>query len=168
MPVEPNPTVPNTLSAPECISDVERFMGVAGQSTVGQNMLQTTLYIGLMCEELAELLREMSLGGIDSAGRNELTECSERLRALSLAMRGGMFMGNVARADDTELLDGMLDTAWVALGAAISFSHNPAGAWREVVRANMDKFPGGKAVLDAGGKVVKPQGWRGPDLSEFL
>lgn len=151
-----------------CISDVKRFMTIAGQTTMGGNVAQTTLYIGLMCEELGEVLREVASGGVDSAGRTELTECADKLKALSLAMRNGIFMGNVQRADGTELLDGMLDTAWVALGAAISLSLDPTGAWREVLRANMDKFPGGVAQRDAGGKVVKPAGWCGPDLRQFL
>jgi predicted HAD superfamily Cof-like phosphohydrolase len=150
------------------VSAVREFMRIGGQTTNEFNPQQATMYIGLMCEELAETLRVVAEGGVDTNGKSELTDVAERLESLSMALRQGFYMGNVIRSTHTDLLDGMIDAAWVAFGGALSVSINAVAAWNEVARANFDKYPGGKATRDSGGKVLKPAGWRGPDLLPFV
>jgi predicted HAD superfamily Cof-like phosphohydrolase len=147
---------------------VREFMRLGGQTTDEFNAQQATMYLGLMCEELAETLGVVAEGAIDGNGRADIAALVTRLKSMSMALRQGIHMGDVMRCTHTELLDGMLDTAWVSFGAAISTSISAASAWQEVARANFDKFPNGQALRDAGGKVMKPAGWRGPDLLPFV
>jgi len=150
------------------VSAVREFMRIGGQTTNQFNPTQSTFYIGLMCEELAETLLCVAEGAVSEGGRSDLVAVIASLKKLSMDLRGGMHMGDVMRATHTELLDGMIDCAWVAFGAALSTSINAAGAWNEVARANFDKYPGGNVIRAADGKILKPVGWRGPDLLPFV
>ena len=147
---------------------VRKFMEMGGQTTNEFNAQQATLYVGLMCEELAEVLECVAQGSLDNAGGRDLYEAARRLKNLSSEFKQGFHMGAVMRCTHTDLLDGALDTAWVAFGTALSLSLNAGAAWCEVARANFDKYPGGHVLRDANGKIQKPVGWRGPDLLPFV
>ena len=147
---------------------VQEFMSQGGQTTSVRNPKQALMYIGLMCEELGEGLTVLAEAAVATSDKTTLERVAGELKRLSLSMRQGMHLGDMMRADQCELLDATLDTAWVAMGAALSMSTNAHGAWREVARANFDKYPGGQATRDAGGKIMKPADWRGPDLSPFV
>lgn len=147
---------------------VRKFMEMGGQTVNEFNAQQATMYIGLQCEELAEQLECVASGSLDNAGARDLYQASEMLKRLSSAFKQGFHMGAVMRCTHTDLLDGALDTAWVAFGTALSLSLNAGGAWCEVARANFDKYPNGNVLRDANGKIQKPLGWRGPDLLPFV
>lgn len=40
--------------------------------------------------------------------------------------------------------------------------------WREVHANNMSKLVDGTVIRDAGGKILKPEGWQPPDITEVL
>jgi predicted HAD superfamily Cof-like phosphohydrolase len=44
------------------------------------------------------------------------------------------------------------------------------GAWNEVLRSNMRKLDPKtqKAIRREDGKILKPEGWRPPDLTKFV
>lgn len=147
---------------------VRKFMQIGGQTVNEFNPQQATLYVGLICEEVAEMLEVVAGGALDTAGACELYETADSLKRLSSAFKQGFHMGALMRSTHTDLLDGALDTAWVAFGTALSLSLNAGGAWCEVARANFDKYPGGNVLRDANGKIQKPVGWRGPDLLPFV
>ena len=150
------------------IDAVGIFMNIAGQPIGRFNAEQAAKQIGFMCEELAETLECVKGGCIDKGSSYELSEAVLSLKRVAKLMKDGMHTGSVSRCDRLELLDGVLDTAWVAVGAAHAMSHNVRGAFEEIARANFDKFPNGKVTRDEGGKVVKPRDWRGPDLTPFV
>lgn len=150
------------------IPAVKRFMEIGGQTVNQFNPQQATMYIGLQCEELAEQLEVVAQGSLDNAGSRDLYEAAEMLKRLSSAFKQGFHMGSVMRCTHTELLDGALDTAWVAIGTALSVSLHAGAAWCEVARANFDKYPNGNVLRDANGKIQKPVGWRGPNLLPFV
>jgi predicted HAD superfamily Cof-like phosphohydrolase len=147
---------------------VMQFMEMGGQTVNQFNPQQATMYLGLQCEELAEQLEVVAQGSLDNAGSRDLYQAAEMLKRLSSAFKQGFHMGAVMRCTHTDLLDGALDTAWVAFGTALSISLHADAAWREVARANFDKYPDGKVIRDANGKIQKPVGWRGPDLLPFV
>lgn len=70
-----------------------------------------------------------------------------------------------AARDMPEFADGLVDLVWVVLGTAVEAGVPFDACWAEVRRANMDKA-GGK--LDASGKLLKPPGWRAPDIAAVL
>ena len=67
--------------------------------------------------------------------------------------------------DLVELADGIVDSIVVLLGAAVSFGIDIRPLWDEVHRANMEKVGGG---FRSDGKVMKPPGWRPPDIAGLL
>ena len=64
-----------------------------------------------------------------------------------------------------EFADGLVDLTWVVLGTAVVARLPFNELWEEVKRANMAK-EGGK--LDASGKLLKPPGWKPPDIESVL
>jgi predicted HAD superfamily Cof-like phosphohydrolase len=142
------------------VADVRRFTELAGCTTDRYNPQQTGLYVGLILEEVAELLE--SIGAVMTA---------ELLESIGRAFKRGDFAPSIEAASDVqrvEMLDACVDIAWVATGCALSQGADVLSAMKEVARANLDKFPGGVAVKDANGKVIKPDGWRGPDVAPFI
>lgn len=65
--------------------------------------------------------------------------------------------------DLVALLDGLVDTIVVAIGAMHSLGIDPDRAWSIVHAANMRKFPDGKPYYRHDGQIGKPPGWIGPE-----
>jgi predicted HAD superfamily Cof-like phosphohydrolase len=72
--------------------------------------------------------------------------------------------------DDIEQLDACMDMIWVILGFCHMKGYNIAGAWDEVVKTNMAKVDPvtGKVRRRADGKILKPEGWQPPDMTNFI
>lgn len=147
---------------------VQEFMTCGGMKTDEFDAGQACLYTGLQLEETAEKLEAVLTGCIDPSVIATIDYHARMLRNLSVRFKQGLHRGDIMRANREALLDADIDLAWVALGAAYSTSCNTAGAIAEVARANLDKFPGGVVTKDVNGKISKPAGWRGPDLSPFV
>lgn len=150
---------------PQAVRD---FMRAGEQTVDGFNATQATLYTGLQLEEMAEKLQAISTGCLTAAERTYLTDFASALMELSGEFKSGRHRGDIMRADREKLLDADIDLAWVSVGAAYSTSSNTSGAMGEVVRSNLDKVPGGVCRKDATGKIIKPFGWKGPNLSPFV
>lgn len=138
------------------IKDVEKFMEVADQ--IDRNTF--SLYIGLICEEMLEMLGALGFQG------TPLEEVEQRTKS------GEIDLDELSHEQQVELLDGLLDMIWVTIGAAISMGADVEGAWREVTASNMSKFWGWDdklyALRDKNGKVMKPPHYRRPELAKFL
>lgn len=148
---------------------VKTFMRIGGQSVTGYNPDQATLYVGLQLEEIAEGLQVISEGCVDNEARTRLMNVCIALSTLSGEFKRGMHRGDIMRCNLSDLLDSQIDSAWVALGGAMSVSTDAIGAINEVVRSNMDKFPGGVVTRHpVSGKILKPAGWTAPDLTPFV
>lgn len=75
--------------------------------------------------------------------------------------------------DLPEILDGAIDTAYVALTLAIRLvgPEKARDAWDAVVDANLAKVDGrhGPAIIDPDtGKIGKPKGWTAPDIKKIM
>lgn len=139
------------------VADVRRFTELAGCTTDQFNVRQTALYIGLQLEEMAEKLE--AAGAFVAAGY--VDEVADMFKQ-------GYYDASIGNADHEALLDADVDLAWVTIGSMLSQGADVLGAMKEVARANLDKFPGGVVTKDENGKVVKPNGWQGPDLSPYV
>lgn len=62
-------------------------------------------------------------------------------------------------------IDSLVDLIYVILGTAVAWGIDLDPYFWEVQRANMDKAGGPKR---ADGKVLKPEGWRPPDIEGIL
>ena len=140
------------------IQAVEKFVNAVSQTTDHFNVRQTALYTGLQVEELAEKLEAIGL-----------SVWAKDLYDLSASFKVGHYDDMVSRADREELLDADIDLAWVTFGSSLSQGADVAGAFGEVVRANLAKVgPDGVVLRDENGKIQKPAGWTPPCLDKFI
>ena len=66
-------------------------------------------------------------------------------------------------------LDGIIDSIWVLIGYGLARGYDMNGAWAEVARSNLEKINhDGVCEKDLNGKVMKPAGWRPPNLLPFI
>ncbi len=75
--------------------------------------------------------------------------------------------------DMVGVFDGAVDTIYVIVGMCLELGIPLAEGWAEVQRTNMQKViqqPDGayKVRRRADGKVLKPEGWKPPDLESIL
>ena len=72
--------------------------------------------------------------------------------------------------DNVEQLDALIDILVVTIGAIHSMGADAEGAWKEVLQTNLAKIDPstGKVNKREDGKVLKPEGWKGPNLVCFL
>ncbi len=76
-----------------------------------------------------------------------------------------------ARAGDmVEILDALADIGYILAGTIINHGMQDIydDAFDEVHRSNMAKLVDGKVHRRDDGKVLKPEGWQPPNLSQFL
>lgn len=121
--------------------DVNAFMSVSGQerpSTVNFEGWPADLRCDLLMEEMLEILV-----AVDERKKAETPAEKEKAEA--------------------DIVDGLVDLIYVAIGTASAAGVNLSPFWDEVHAANMRKFING-VVKNASGKVLKPEGWVGPDI----
>jgi predicted HAD superfamily Cof-like phosphohydrolase len=76
----------------------------------------------------------------------------------------------VTNNDGVETLDALIDILVVTIGAIHSLGGDAEGAWKEVMKTNFAKIDHetGKVRKREDGKVLKPVGWKAPELEPFL
>lgn len=69
-----------------------------------------------------------------------------------------------------EQLDALIDIMVVTVGAIQSLGADGEGAWKEVMSTNFAKIDSltGQVRKREDGKVLKPVGWRPPELSKYI
>jgi predicted HAD superfamily Cof-like phosphohydrolase len=72
--------------------------------------------------------------------------------------------------DRVEQLDALVDILVVTMGAIRAGGFDGEGAWKEVMKTNFAKIDPntGKVRKREDGKVLKPEGWKAPDLVHYL
>ena len=72
--------------------------------------------------------------------------------------------------DRVEQLDALIDILVVTVGAVQSLGADGEGAWKEVMSTNFAKIDSltGRVRKREDGKVLKPVGWRPPELSKYI
>ena len=72
--------------------------------------------------------------------------------------------------DRVEILDALIDIIVVTAGAINSMGANGEAAWDEVMRTSFAKIDQetGKVRKREDGKVLKPDGWKSPDLKPYI
>ena len=72
--------------------------------------------------------------------------------------------------DRKEQLDALIDILVVTIGAIRAGGMDGEGAWKEVMQTNFAKIDPdtGKVRKRDDGKVLKPEGWKPPNLESFL
>jgi len=72
--------------------------------------------------------------------------------------------------DRVEQLDALIDILVVTIGAIHSMGADAEGAWKEVMTTNFAKIDHniGRVRKREDGKVLKPVGWKAPELAQFI
>ena len=72
--------------------------------------------------------------------------------------------------DRVEQLDALVDILVVTMGAIRAGGFDGEGAWKEVMDTNFAKIDPvtGKVRKREDGKVLKPEGWKAPNLENFI
>ena len=72
--------------------------------------------------------------------------------------------------DKVEQLDALIDILVVTIGAIRTGGFDGEGAWKEVMDTNFAKIDPetGKVRKREDGKVLKPEGWKAPELAPFI
>ena len=72
--------------------------------------------------------------------------------------------------DRVEQQDALIDILVVTIGAIHSMGADAEGAWKEVMSTNFAKVDKetGKVRKREDGKVLKPVGWKAPELARFV
>ena len=72
--------------------------------------------------------------------------------------------------DRVEQLDALVDILVVTMGAVRAGGFDGEGAWKEVMDTNFAKIDPdtGKVRKREDGKVLKPEGWKAPELAQFV
>lgn len=131
------------------------FMKAMGNRTEETSTSQATLYLRLTCEEFGELLCAAN------------PENAKTIKALIDALT--LFASVTPDAHLGEMFDGVIDTLVTTIGVGVSMNFPMQEGWREVLRTNMAKVgPDGKVTRRADGKVLKPEGWKPPNLNSIL
>jgi predicted HAD superfamily Cof-like phosphohydrolase len=76
----------------------------------------------------------------------------------------------IVAGDLAEQLDALIDIMVVTVGAAQSLGVDSEGAWKEVMSTNFAKIDSltGLVRKREDGKVLKPVGWRAPELAKYI
>ena len=76
----------------------------------------------------------------------------------------------VVAQDRVEQLDALVDILVVTMGAIRAAGWDGEAAWREVMDTNFAKIDPttGKVRKREDGKVLKPEGWKAPELAQFV
>ena len=72
--------------------------------------------------------------------------------------------------DNVEVLDALIDILVVTIGAIHSGGFDAEGAWKEVMSTNFAKIDKETGLVRKreDGKVLKPVGWKAPELAPFV
>ena len=76
----------------------------------------------------------------------------------------------IEASDKVEQLDALVDILVVTMGAIRAAGWDGEAAWKEVMDTNFAKIDSttGKVRKRADGKVLKPEGWKAPELAQFI
>ena len=76
----------------------------------------------------------------------------------------------VLENDRVEQLDALVDILVVTVGAIRAAGWDGEAAWQEVMNTNFAKIDPdtGKVRKREDGKVLKPEGWKAPELEQFV
>ena len=82
----------------------------------------------------------------------------------------GELQAALADSDKVEQLDALIDILVVTMGAIRCAGWDGEAAWKEVMDTNFAKIDPetGKVIKREDGKILKPEGWKAPELAQFV
>jgi predicted HAD superfamily Cof-like phosphohydrolase len=105
-----------------------------------------------------------------SACDQEPNEKNYRMYLALIQEEYGELQDAVKAHDKVEQLDALIDILVVTMGAIRAAGWDGEAAWKEVMNTNFAKIDPdtGKVRKREDGKVLKPEGWKAPELAQFV
>jgi predicted HAD superfamily Cof-like phosphohydrolase len=125
-----------------------------------------SVQIGCHLEEFIEFLMRVDFDSFEDAASLERS-VADLLRVAN-GLKKGLVMASINPSDRIEALDALCDSEVTGNGVAYLAGFDKRGADQAVLASNDAKLVDGKPVILPGGKIGKPDGWKAPDLSEFV
>ena len=99
----------------------------------------------------------------------ELPDSKERTLRMKL-LAEEMYEYTAAENDNdiVEIADALADIIYIACGTAVAYGIPLDDVFEEVHASNMAKLVDGKPIYREDGKVLKPEGWKPPDIEGVL
>ena len=99
----------------------------------------------------------------------ELPDSKERTLRMKL-LAEEMYEDTAAENDNdiVEIADALADIIYIACGTAVAYGIPLDDVFEEVHASNMAKLVDGKPIYREDGKVLKPEGWKPPDIESVL
>ena len=120
------------------------------------------------CEALTEFNEafEIPYSEEPTLGQQKMAELRIRLLEEEVAE----YAQAVRDGDLVEVLDALGDIAYILAGTILNHGLQVVidDAFSEIHRSNMEKLVDGKVLKRGDGKVIKPDDWIAPNLSQFL
>ena len=112
-------------------------------------------------EDVKNFMTACDQGKSEQTATLYLELINEEMNELSEAVEGG---------SDVASLDAICDTIWTLIGYAHAKGYPIEAAWDAVALSNLRKIDlrTGKVNRRADGKVLKPEGWKPPDIARVL
>jgi len=112
-------------------------------------------------EDVKNFMTACDQGKSEQTAMLYLELINEEMNELSEAVEGG---------SDVATLDAICDTIWTLIGYAHAKGYPIETAWDAVALSNLRKIDlrTGKVNRRADGKVLKPEGWKPPDIARIL
>lgn len=154
---------------PDILTGTERFMRAAGQPIPDVPAIPRfdtiALRIKMLVEELSELCEAV---GFEDGLEGYLDIVSSY--SADAAITEIAHAEESGRIDLVEMVDAFLDIVVVAHGGVLETAGPEAAeaAAAEVTRSNLDKIVDGVVQRREDGKILKPNGWVGPDIAGVL
>jgi len=116
-------------------------------------------------DKMEQQVREFALKfGVESAFRPSIMRATLRKKLIREEI--DELFEAIDANDLVKTIDGICDSIYTLIGAAVCFGVSDLGVYYdEVHRSNMEKVDGGSRE---DGKILKPQGWVGPDIAGLL
>lgn len=117
---------------------------------------------GDLTEDVADFHRAMDMPVLYTP---QFVPSRAELRAKLIREEAKETCDAIEAGDMTQIADGIVDTIYVCVGAALEFGIPVRDVWDIVHKANMAKVDPatGKVIKREDGKVLKPEGWVAPD-----
>ncbi len=130
---------------------------------MGYTNTELARHLGLLDGTTAFMrLADQNIGGGDFDDHE-----TRMLRRVLLNEEMGEYLRAEFANDLVETVDGLLDIIVIAWGTLLTYvgSDKAKAAAAEVVRSNLDKVVDGEVKRREDGKILKPEGWVGPDIA---
>jgi hypothetical protein len=148
------------------ITNYERtaaWLAACGKEPNEKNL---SVQIGCHLEEFAEFLTSLHVSSMTADFT--LRNAAMQLEALGNGLKKGMVTASIPYDKRVDALDALCDTEVTGNGVAYMARFIKPAADEEVLASNEAKLVDGKPVLLEGGKIGKPEGWKPPNLEQFV